>query len=127
MPDSAVVELVSPLDFAATLKRLTDAIAAACMTVYATLDHAGAAKQAGLAMPPTVVLIYGNAKVGTPLMLASPIAALDLPMRVLIREDGAGTYVSFHPIAQVLRTACVPETMSSRLDRGQQILVDALS
>ena len=126
MSDSAVVELVSRLNFAATLTQLTDAIETAGMTVFARIDHARAARQAGLAMPPTVVLIYGNATVGTPIMLAVPAVALDLPLRVLVREDVASTYVSFQPIANVLRTAGVSETLSTRLNPGQQIIVDAI-
>ncbi|RWA53434.1 hypothetical protein AU476_14045 [Cupriavidus sp. UYMSc13B] len=57
------------------------------MTIFARIDHAEAARNVGLAMPPTQVLIYGNAKRGTPLMLAAPGVALDLPLRVLVRDD----------------------------------------
>jgi len=51
------------------------------MTIFARIDHAEAARDAGLAMPPTQVQIYGNAKRGTPLMLAAPSVALDFPLR----------------------------------------------
>ncbi|MCY0854129.1 DUF302 domain-containing protein [Cupriavidus sp. D39] len=61
------------------------------MTIFARIYHAEAARNAGLAMPPTQVLIYGNAKRGTPLMLAARIVALNLPLRVLVRDDCQGS------------------------------------
>lgn len=69
------------------------------MTIFARIDHAEA-RNAGLAMPPTQVLIHGNAKPGTPLMLAAPSVALDLPLRVLVRDDCQGsTWMSSHTAA----------------------------
>ena len=78
-------------------------------------------------MPPSVVLIYGHPKGGTPLMLAAPLAALDLPLRVLVREDADGrALVSFHPAAPMLRRAGVPEALATRLDPAQRLLVEAI-
>lgn len=125
--DPDLVELVSPVAFGPTLIRLTDAIAAAGMTIFARIDHAAGARAAGMAMPPTEVLIYGNPKGGTPLMQAAPHAALDLPLRVLVREAADGrTRVAFHPIAAVLQRAGVPEALASRLEPAQRVLVEAL-
>jgi len=120
-------ERPSDLGFVPTLARLTDAIEAAGMRIFARIDHAAAAKEAGLSMPPTTVLLYGNPKGGTPLMLASPAAALDLPLRVLVREDAQGrSFVSFHPVVAMLVKAGVPEPLAARLAPAQQLLVDAL-
>jgi uncharacterized protein (DUF302 family) len=58
--------------------------------VFALIDHSGEAEKAGLKMPPTKVIIFGSPKRGTPLMLASPGVALDLPLRILVAEDAAG-------------------------------------
>ena len=58
--------------------------------LFAVIDHSGEAKQAGLKMPPTRVIIFGNPKAGTPLMLASPSAAIDLPLKLLVAEDAQG-------------------------------------
>jgi uncharacterized protein (DUF302 family) len=58
--------------------------------VAARVDHAAGAKAAGMDMPPTEVIMFGNPKLGTPLMLAQPAAAIDLPMKVLIWQDAAG-------------------------------------
>jgi uncharacterized protein (DUF302 family) len=58
--------------------------------VFALIDHSGEAEKVGLKMRPTKLLIFGNPKAGTPLMLASPSSALDLPLKILIWEDGEG-------------------------------------
>lgn len=122
---ASLVELSSPLGFQATLHRLTEAIVSAGLTIFARMDHSEAALQAGLMMPPTVVLIYGHARGGTPIMLAAPEAALDLPLRVLVREGGEDTVVSFRPIAPVLLQAGVPEDLAHRLDPAQRLLMEA--
>lgn len=123
----SVDERVSPLGFEVTLERLTEAIARAGLTIFARIDHAAGARDAGLAMPPTVVLIYGHARGGTPIMLAAPQAALDLPLRVLVRGDADGrTLVAFHPIATVLRAAGVPDALADRLEPAQTLLMEAI-
>ena len=96
------------------------------MTIFARIDHAANARDADLQMPPTTVFIYGNAKGGTPVMLATPRSALDLPLRVLVRETPAGTIVAFQPIAPTLLNAGVPESLAHRLDRAQDIFREAL-
>jgi uncharacterized protein (DUF302 family) len=78
-------------------------------------------------MPQTIVLIYGAAKGGTPVMLAAPRAALDLPLRVLVRADGGGSAVSFRPMAELLLGAGVAGTLAHSLDRAQRIIVQALA
>jgi uncharacterized protein (DUF302 family) len=125
--NSDVAEYASALSFEATLDRLTRTIEKAGMTVFARIDHAAGARDAGMTMPPTIVLTYGNPKGGTPIMLASPLAALDQPLRMLIREDSEGhTLVSFHPITPVLRQAGVDEALATRLEPAQRILADAV-
>ncbi|MGD0429805.1 MAG: DUF302 domain-containing protein [Acetobacteraceae bacterium] len=125
--DLAAVEYSSSLGFGRTLDRLIATIEKAGMTVFARIDHAAGAKDAGMTMPPTVVLIYGNPKGGTPIMLASPLAALDLPLRVLVREDASGrASIAFHPIAPVLRLAGVPEALATRLEPAQRLLIEAI-
>lgn len=123
-----LVEHVSPIGFAPTLDRLARAIAAAGLQVFTTIDHAAAARAVGLTMPPTAVLLYGNPRGGTPVMLATPSAALDLPLRVLVREDTAGsTIVAFHPVKAMLERVGVPDEHAKRMEPAQQLLVDALA
>ena len=125
--DADLIEHISSLPFDKTVDRLLSAIADAGMTVFARIDHAANARQAGLTMPPAVVLIYGNAKGGTPVMQAVPQTALDLPLRVLVREDTDGhAVVSFHPVIPMLQRAGVPDGLAVRLDPAQRLLVAAV-
>jgi uncharacterized protein (DUF302 family) len=89
------VELRSAHDFDTTVRRLDDELAARGIEVFARIDHAANAAAAGLSMPPTLVVVFGNARGGTPLMLKAPGLALDLPLRILVREDADGVIVSY--------------------------------
>ncbi|RMH91065.1 DUF302 domain-containing protein [Lysobacter pythonis] len=89
-PGAALHSAASRGDVDATVAALRVAFEAKGIRVFAVIDHAGAAREAGLAMPPTKVIVFGNPKGGTPLMLAHPSLALDLPMRVLVRETAPG-------------------------------------
>ena len=122
-----IVEHASPMPFDETLDHLVQAITARGMTIFARIDHAANARDADLSMPNTTVLIYGSAKAGTPIMLATPLAALDLPLRVLLRqrEDGK-VVVAFHPIASMLLQVGVPEEAAARLEPGQRLLLAAI-
>ncbi|HKM61678.1 MAG TPA: DUF302 domain-containing protein [Acidisphaera sp.] len=125
---SDIEEHVAPTDFATTIERLTKAIADAGMMLFASIDHAAGARAADLNMPPATVLIYGHAKGGTPVMLAVPQAALDLPLRVLVRQrDDGRTVVAFHPVASMLRRAGVPDALATRLEPAQRLLVNAIA
>src|SRR5215475_13578916 len=71
-------------------------------SVIAVIDHAAAARAAGLAMPATQVIVFGNPTAGTPLMQAVPNVAIDLPLRLLVRDDGSpGSVVSWQDPAYV--------------------------
>lgn len=123
-----ITEHVSPVPFDSTLERLISAISAAGLLVFSRIDHAAQAREAGMAMPPATVLTYGHPRGGTPVMLAAPLAALDLPLRVLVRQrDDGRAVIAFHPIAAVLRRAGVPEELATRLEPAQQILVAAMA
>ncbi len=124
--DRDLIEVVTPLGFEATLAQVTAAIAAAGLTVLARIDHAQGAAQVALAIPPTVVLLYGNPKGGTPIMLAASNAALDLPLRVFVREVETGTSVSFHPIAPTLLAAGVTDHLAHTLDPAQRLVMEAI-
>lgn len=80
-----------------TMDLLEAAIRAKGMTVFARIDHAGGARQVGLALRPTELLIFGNAVAGTPLMQATQTIGIDLPLKVLVWQDEAGaTFVSYN-------------------------------
>jgi uncharacterized protein (DUF302 family) len=96
-----------------TVRRLTEILEAKGVKLFAVIDHSGEAETAGMKMLPTKLLIFGNPKAGTPLMLAAPSAAIDLPLKILVAENDAGeTIVSYnspeyllqrHGLAQELR------------------------
>jgi uncharacterized protein (DUF302 family) len=123
-----IIELVSSLDFAATLARIEDALTQAGLMIFARIDHAAGARDAGLQMPPATVLIYGHAKGGTPIMLAAPQTALDLPLRVLVRQaDNGSTIVAYHPIAPLLVRAGITPEMAARLEPAQRLLANSMA
>ncbi|HET6929831.1 MAG TPA: DUF302 domain-containing protein [Candidatus Acidoferrum sp.] len=80
-----------------TVAKLQGILQAKGVKLFAVVDHSGEAATAGLKMPNTKLLIFGNPKAGTPLMLASPSVALDLPLKILVAEDDAGkTWISYN-------------------------------
>ena len=74
-----------------TVTRLTEILAAKGVKLFAVIDHSGEAASAGLHMPPTKVVIFGSPKAGTPLMLAAPSVAIDLPLKLLIAQSPDAT------------------------------------
>jgi uncharacterized protein (DUF302 family) len=87
---NGLVTLQSAHSVAGTIDRLERVVKSKGMTVFARIDHAEAAKQAGLSMRPAQLLIFGSPKGGTPLMNAAPTVAIDLPLKALAWEDGDG-------------------------------------
>ena len=92
-PGDRLLYRSSPYDVADTVRRLIEAARAKGITVFAVIDHAQGARDAGLDMPETQVVVLGNPTVGTPAMLTAPDIALSLPTRVLVRAAGLGTEV----------------------------------
>jgi uncharacterized protein (DUF302 family) len=76
-----------------TVQKLKAMLQAKGITLFALVDHSAEAEKAGMKMPPTKLLIFGNPKSGTPLMLASPSIALDLPLKILVTEQNNGEVV----------------------------------
>src|SRR5579862_2194389 len=80
-----------------TVEKLKNVLQAKGVTLFALVDHSGEAEKAGMKMPPTKLLIFGNPKAGTPLMLAAPSVAIDLPLKILVWEDGSGkVWISYN-------------------------------
>ncbi len=73
-----------------TVERLKNILQSKGVTLFAVIDHSGEAEKVGMKMPPTKLLIFGSPKAGTPLMLAAPSSALDLPLKILIWQDVQG-------------------------------------
>jgi uncharacterized protein (DUF302 family) len=87
---NGIVSVPSVHSVAETVEKLKAMLQAKGVTLFAIIDHGGEAEKIGLKMPPTKVLIFGNPKGGTPLMLAAPSVAIDLPLKILVAEDSAG-------------------------------------
>lgn len=96
-PDNGMVHLSSPYPVAETLERLESVLKAKGLTVFCRVDHSGEAEKVGLKMNPTKLVLFGSPKAGTPLMVASPSLAIDLPLKALIWEDAGGkAWVSYN-------------------------------
>ncbi|ASJ71752.1 DUF302 domain-containing protein [Granulosicoccus antarcticus] len=85
-----VISVESPFDVSTTLDKLTTVLESKGMTVFARIDHSANAQKADLELRPTQVLIFGNPKIGTPLMNCAQSMALDLPQKMLAWQDEAG-------------------------------------
>ena len=89
-PQSSIVTKPSSESVAQTVDRLKGVIADRGFTVFRVIDHSGTAEQVGVQMPDSKLVMFGNPPKGAAVMLAVPLAALDLPLRVLVWEDGNG-------------------------------------
>jgi uncharacterized protein (DUF302 family) len=85
-----VVTVACPAPVDETVQRVVALLEGLGIELFAVIDHSGEAREVGLSMPETKLLVFGNPKGGTPLMLAHPLVALDLPLKLLIWENGAG-------------------------------------
>ena len=82
------------------------------ITLFAIEDHSGEAEKAGMKMPPTKLLVFGNPKGGTPVMLAAPSIAIDLPLKVLVWEDSRGqTWLSYNSPEYLKKRHAVPDDL----------------
>jgi uncharacterized protein (DUF302 family) len=105
-----VTTKLSPMSVADTTTKLTGIIAAKGVKLFDVIDQAAEARQAGLTLRDTVLVIFGNPAAGTPVMAASPLSALDLPLKVLIWDDNGQTKVSYYgPAALAARYHLSPE------------------
>jgi len=94
---TGIIERQSSHPLAHTVEKLRKLLETNGIKLFASIDHSGEAASVGLKMPETKLLIFGNPKAGTPVMVASPSSALDLPLKILVREDGEGrTWVSYN-------------------------------
>ncbi len=96
-PDPGIVTARCSHSVEQTVQKLQQLLQANGIKLFAVIDHSGEAESAGLRMPATKLLIFGNPKAGTPVMLASPTAAIDLPLKILVWEDTSGvTWISYN-------------------------------
>jgi len=114
--DSGIITRPSRHSVAQTVEGLTAVLRAKGVTLFALVDHTGEAAKVGMTMPPTKLLIFGNPKAGTPLMLAAPSVAIDLPLKILVWEDGQGrVWLSYNSPAYLQERHGVPEALMANV------------
>jgi uncharacterized protein (DUF302 family) len=123
--EAQVITKVSPRPVTATVSRLTGILAAKGLKVFAVIDQAGEASGAGLSLRATTLVIFGNPAAGTPVMEAAPLAALDLPLKVLIWADGDRTSVTYYATAALAARYGLSDELAANL-AGIDALTDAL-
>ena len=94
--EPGVVTKLSPRPVGDTVARLTGMLAAKGVKLFDTIDQRAAAREVGLDLRETVLMIFGNPAAGTPVMMAAPLSALDLPLKVLIWDDEGQTKVTYY-------------------------------
>jgi uncharacterized protein (DUF302 family) len=95
--DKGIIDRASNHSVDETLDRLRGVVQSRGLTLFALVDHSGEAEKVGMKMPPTKLVIFGSAKAGTPLMLAAPSVAIDLPLKILVWQDADGkAWVSYN-------------------------------
>ena len=118
----------SPHSVAETLLRLEVSLAQRGIPVLARIDHSGGAAAVGLLMKPTELLIFGNAKAGTPLMLSAPTLALDLPLKALVWEDGEGkVWVTYNTPEYLQQRHQFPKELEANIAGIHGIVESAVS
>lgn len=109
---TGIVRIPSQHSVTATVEKLEGILRAKSVRLFTIIDHSGEAERAGLKMPNTKLLIFGNPKAGTSLMLAAPSTALDLPLKILVAEDAAGkVWVSYNSPAYLQQRHHLPEDL----------------
>jgi uncharacterized protein (DUF302 family) len=122
---AGIVTTASPHDVSTTVDRLVAAIAQRGLTLFVVIDHSAGARSVGLELPDTTVVVFGSPKAGTPVMLAQPLSALDLPLKVLVRaSDGDGSLVSYPDPSLLADRYGVPPDLLAPLE-GVRALVEA--
>ena len=115
-PNKGLIDKPSNYSVDETVARLQNILQAKGVTLFAFVDHSGEAAKAGMQMRPTKLLIFGSPKAGTPLMLAAPSVAIDLPLKILVWEDAQGkTWLSYNS----------PEYLRERHGFPQELLANS--
>jgi uncharacterized protein (DUF302 family) len=114
--DNGVVSTASPYSVDETLKHLETMLEAKGIKIFARIDHSGEAAKVGMEMHPTKLLIFGSPKGGTPVMLAAPSSALDLPLKALVWEDDQGkVWISYNDPAYLQQRHGIPADLIKNL------------
>ena len=123
MVDNGIINKASNHSVEETVEKLKNILQAKGVMLFALVDHSGEAEKAGLKMRPTKLLIFGNPKGGTPIMLAAPSAAIDLPLKILVWEDAQGkVWASYNSPTYLQQRHGIPQDLLQNISA-----VDALA
>ena len=129
-PDSkhGVVSLRSTHPFVDTVRLLLAAFADHGIKVFASIDQKAEAAAVGLTMPPTTLILFGNPKAGTPLMLARPLSGIDLPLKLMVTETRPGeVMVSFNTASYVIQRHSLPAELVSNLAPAERLIASVVT
>jgi uncharacterized protein (DUF302 family) len=125
--ENGLVAVRSPHSVDETVRRLQAAFAEKGLHVFAVIDHSGEAQKIGLKMRPTKVVIFGSPKGGTPLMVAAPTLAIDLPLKALVAEDAEGKVsVTYNDPSYLRDRHGVPEELIKNLAGAGAVIAKAV-
>jgi len=124
-PADRLTTKTSPLPVDETVARLTEILAARGLKLFAVIDHSGEAHAAGLELRDTKVVIFGSPEAGTPVMQSAPLAALDLPLKVLVWSDAGETRLTYTSPAALAARYELSDDLTARL-AGIDVVTDAV-
>jgi uncharacterized protein (DUF302 family) len=122
-PDNGMQHLSSPYSVPETFKRIESLLQEKGLTIFCRIDHSGEAEKAGLKMHPTQLILFGSPKGGTPVMVASPTIAIDLPLKALVWEDAGGkVWVSYNSAEYLQNRHNVPADLIKNISGAGPVL-----
>jgi uncharacterized protein (DUF302 family) len=124
--DTGIIDKASSHSVDETVERLKGILAAKGVTLFALIDHSGEAEKVGMKMPPTTLLIFGSPRAGTPLMLAAPSVAIDLPLKILVWEDSGGkVWISYNSATYLQERHGLPQELLQNIAVVETLAVQA--
>ena len=125
-PGNGIINTPSNHSVDETVEKLKGILRDKGITLFALIDHSGEAEKAGMKMRPTKLLIFGSPKGGTPAMLAAPSIAIDLPLKILVWEDGQGkVWLSSNSPAYLQERHGLPQSLLPNIAVAEQLALKA--
>jgi uncharacterized protein (DUF302 family) len=124
--DKGFISSPSKYSVEETVEKLESILQEKGVTLFALIDHSGEAEKVGMAMRPTKLLIFGSPRAGTPVMLAAPSAAIDLPLKILVWEDNEGrVWLSYNDPSYLKQRHSIPEDLLGNIGVTEALVARA--
>jgi uncharacterized protein (DUF302 family) len=124
--ENGILSIASRHSVDETVAKLKGILEVKGVTLFALIDHSGEAEKVGMKMPPTKLLVFGSPKAGTPVMLAAPSAAIDLPLKILVWEDGSQkVWISWNSPAYLQERHGFPQELTQNIAVVEQLATKA--